>query len=158
MASAVASIWQGITYRGREGHYAWLLHRVGGLGIMAFLLLHILDIFLVGFGPEVFGKFLILYTWPPFKIAELGLIFGVVYHAFQRRANHLGGLLAQPLLELEDAAQHVPHCADTDLDCVHPRSDCYRRAVVWHPHALVAIRGVERRYDHVHTFKRQPAG
>ena len=82
MASAVASIWQGITNRGREGHYAWLLHRVGGLGIMAFLLLHILDIFLVGFGPEVFGKFLILYTWPPFKIAELGLIFGVVYHAF----------------------------------------------------------------------------
>ena len=82
MASAVASIWQGITYRGREGHYAWLLHRLGGLGIMAFLLLHILDIFLVGFGPEVFGKFLILYTWPPFKIAELGLIFGVVYHAF----------------------------------------------------------------------------
>ncbi len=82
MASAVASIWQGITYRGREGHYAWLLHRVGGLGIMAFLLLHILDIFLVGFGPEIFGKFLILYTWPPFKIAELGLIFGVVYHAF----------------------------------------------------------------------------
>ena len=82
MASAVASIWQGITYRGREGHYAWILHRVGGLGIMAFLLLHILDIFLVGFGPEIFGKFLILYTWPPFKIAELGLIFGVVYHAF----------------------------------------------------------------------------
>ncbi len=82
MASAVASIWQGITYRGREGHYAWLLHRLGGLGIMAFLLLHILDLFLVGFGPEVFGKFLILYTWPPFKIAELGLIFGVVYHAF----------------------------------------------------------------------------
>ena len=82
MASAVASIWQGITYRGREGHYAWLLHRLGGLGIMAFLLLHILDIFLVGFVPEVFGKFLILYTWPPFKIAELGLIFGVVYHAF----------------------------------------------------------------------------
>lgn len=82
MASAVASIWQGITYRGREGHYAWLLHRVGGLGIMAFLLLHILDIFLVGFGPEIFSKFLILYTWPPFKIAELGLIFGVVYHAF----------------------------------------------------------------------------
>lgn len=82
MASAVASIWQGITYRGREGHYAWLLHRVGGLGIMAFLLLHILDIFLVGFGPEIFNKFLILYTWPPFKIAELGLIFGVVYHAF----------------------------------------------------------------------------
>ena len=82
MASAVASIWQGITYRGREGHYAWLLHRVGGLGIVLFLFLHILDIFLIGFGPEIFGKFLILYTWPPFKIAELGLIFGVVYHAF----------------------------------------------------------------------------
>ena len=145
MASAVASIWQGITYRGKEGHYAWLLHRVGGLGIMAFLLLHILDIFLVGFGPEVFGKFLILYTWPPFKIARVGLDFRRVLPCFQRRADHHGGLLAQPLLELEDAAQHVPHRADTDLDRVHPGGDCYRRAVVWHPHALVAIRGVGRR-------------
>lgn len=82
MASAVASIWQGITYRGKDGHYAWLLHRIGGLGIVLFLFLHILDIFLVGVGEEVFSKFLILYTWPPFKIAEMGLIFGVLFHAF----------------------------------------------------------------------------
>ena len=84
MASAVASIWQGITYRGREGHYAWLLHRVGGLGIMAFLLLHILDIFLVGFGPEIFGKFLILYT-----LSLIHISWEVIHDRIEQHLNTL---------------------------------------------------------------------
>lgn len=82
MASAVASIWQGITYRGREGHWAWLLHRVSGLGILLFLFLHILDIYLVGVGREIFEQFLFFYHSPPFKVLVLGLLFGVFYHAF----------------------------------------------------------------------------
>lgn len=82
MASAVASIWQGITYRGREGHWAWLLHRVSGLGILLFLFLHILDIYLVGVGREVFEAFLFFYHSPIFKVFVLGLLFGVFYHAF----------------------------------------------------------------------------
>lgn len=82
MASAVASIWQGITYRGREGHWAWLLHRVSGLGILLFLFLHILDIYLVGVGREIFEAFLFFYHSPVFKVFVLGLLFGVFYHAF----------------------------------------------------------------------------
>jgi succinate dehydrogenase / fumarate reductase cytochrome b subunit len=82
MASAVASIWQGITYRGREGHWAWLLHRVSGLGILLFLFLHILDIYLVGVGRDIFEQFLFFYHSPPFKVLVLGLLFGVFYHAF----------------------------------------------------------------------------
>jgi succinate dehydrogenase / fumarate reductase cytochrome b subunit len=82
MASAVASIWQGITYRGREGHWAWLLHRVSGLGILLFLFLHILDIYLVGVGREIFEQFLFFYHSPLFKVLVLGLLFGVFYHAF----------------------------------------------------------------------------
>jgi succinate dehydrogenase / fumarate reductase cytochrome b subunit len=82
MAQAIASIWQGITYRGREGHYAWMIHRVAGLGILLFLFLHILDIFLVGVGEETFNNFLFIYSSPPFKILEMALIFGVVFHAF----------------------------------------------------------------------------
>ncbi|MEZ4767154.1 MAG: succinate dehydrogenase, cytochrome b556 subunit [Caldilineales bacterium] len=82
MAQAISSIWQGITYRGRDGHYAWMLHRVGGLGILLFLFLHILDIFLIGVGEETFNDFLILYTHPLFKIMEMALIFGVFFHAF----------------------------------------------------------------------------
>ena len=82
MASAVTSIWQGITYRGREGHWAWLLHRVSGLGVLLFLFLHILDIYLVGVGREVFEAFLFFYHSPIFKVFVLGLLFGVFYHAF----------------------------------------------------------------------------
>ena len=82
MASAVASIWQGITYRGREGHWAWLLHRVSGLAILLFLFLHILDIYLVGVGRDIFEQFLFFYHSPPFKVLVLGLLFGVFYHAF----------------------------------------------------------------------------
>lgn len=82
MGQAIASLWKGITYRGREGHYAFILHRVAGLGVLLFLILHVFDIFLVSFGEEVFNEFLHLYTHPVARVLEVGLIFGVVYHAF----------------------------------------------------------------------------
>lgn len=82
MTQAIMSLYQGITYRGREGHWAWMMHRVSGLGILLFLFLHVLDIFLVGVGEEAFNAFLFFYHAPVFKIFELALIFGVVYHAF----------------------------------------------------------------------------
>ena len=81
MAALVESLWRGITYRGREGHWAWMMHRVGGLGILLFLFLHVFDIYLMNLGKETFSKFLFLYSGPPFKVMEVFLIFGVIYHA-----------------------------------------------------------------------------
>lgn len=81
MAALVESLWRGITYRGREGHWAWMMHRVCGLGILLFLFLHVFDIYLMNLGKETFSKFLFLYSGPPFKIMEVFLIFGVIYHA-----------------------------------------------------------------------------
>ena len=84
MAQAVAVIrafYKGITYRGREGHWAWMMHRVGGLGVLLFLALHIFDIFLIGFGPDVFNRFLFIYHSPPFRVLIVFLIYGVLYHA-----------------------------------------------------------------------------
>lgn len=82
MGQAIASLWKGITYRGREGHYAFILHRAAGLGVLLFLVLHVFDIFLVTLGEDVFNEFLRLYTHPVARVLEVGLIFGVVYHAF----------------------------------------------------------------------------
>ncbi len=82
MGQAIASLWKGITYRGREGHYAFILHRAAGLGVLLFLVLHVFDIFLVTLGEDVFNEFLQLYTHPVARVLEVGLIFGVVYHAF----------------------------------------------------------------------------
>lgn len=80
--SIIESVWRGVTYRGGVGHWAWLLHRVSGVGIALFLTLHILDIFLASFGPEVFEKLLFIYHSPIFKPLLVALVFGVTYHAF----------------------------------------------------------------------------
>ena len=80
-----ASVWRSmrtvVTYRGREGQWSWLLHRLSGLGVVLFLYLHILDIWLIGLGREVFERFLFLYHNPVAKVFEVFLIFGVLFHA-----------------------------------------------------------------------------
>jgi succinate dehydrogenase / fumarate reductase cytochrome b subunit len=84
MAQAIAIVkafYRGITYRGREGHWAWMMHRVAGLGVLLFLFLHVFDIFLIGFGPDLFNKFLFVYHSPPFRVLILFLIYGLLYHA-----------------------------------------------------------------------------
>ena len=69
------------TYRGGPGMAAWALHRLAGVGVALFLALHIFDIFLVGFGPDVFDELLFLYREPLFRTAEIFLLFGLLYHA-----------------------------------------------------------------------------
>jgi succinate dehydrogenase / fumarate reductase cytochrome b subunit len=81
MAKLVETITNSLRYRGRDGQWAWLLHRVTGLGVVLFLLLHIFDIFLMAAGKEAFEAFLDLYTAAPFRLLEGGLIFAVIYHA-----------------------------------------------------------------------------
>jgi succinate dehydrogenase / fumarate reductase cytochrome b subunit len=80
--AAIGNIFRAVTYRGREGHIAWLLHRVTGVGVFFFLALHILDIFLMSFGPEVFEALLFIYHKFFFKLTIVfGLYPGVLYHA-----------------------------------------------------------------------------
>ncbi|MEX2502068.1 MAG: succinate dehydrogenase, cytochrome b556 subunit [Trueperaceae bacterium] len=70
-------------YRGREGQWAFVLHRLSGVAIALFLLLHVLDISLVMFGPDgPFDAFLAFYHQWPFRVGLLLVIAGVVYHAF----------------------------------------------------------------------------
>jgi succinate dehydrogenase / fumarate reductase cytochrome b subunit len=54
---------------------------VTGVGVFLFLLVHIVDIALVGWGPAVFNKLLFLYRYPPFRVGEIVLVGAVVYHA-----------------------------------------------------------------------------
>lgn len=81
MESTFYNFFSMLRYRGREGQWAWVLHRVSGLGVMLFLLLHVTDIFLVSLGAEVFNSALFLYKAAPFRLMEVFLIFGVLFHA-----------------------------------------------------------------------------
>lgn len=82
MSAFIAGFREYIGYRGRAGMWAWILHRVTGLGVMFFLIWHILDIFLMALGPEEFNRFLVFYKAAPFRVLETFLIFSVVFHAF----------------------------------------------------------------------------
>ena len=68
-------------YQMREGMIAWLLHRVTGAGVVLFLLLHISDITLIGWGPRWFNKLLFIYRAWPFRVMEVFLLAAVLYHA-----------------------------------------------------------------------------
>lgn len=70
-----------VGYRGGSGMLLWALHRVTGLGVLLFLALHIVDIFLVGFGQDVFNSLLGIYKSPLARWFEVFLLFGVLFHA-----------------------------------------------------------------------------
>lgn len=68
------------TYRGREGHWSFLLHRITGLGVLLFLLIHILDTSMVFFSPPIYAEALKLYQSTLFGLGEVVLVFCVLYH------------------------------------------------------------------------------
>ncbi|HEV2177936.1 MAG TPA: succinate dehydrogenase, cytochrome b556 subunit [Terriglobia bacterium] len=70
-----------LTYRGKGGQWSWMLHRATGLGVLLFLLIHIVDIALIGYGPKVFNALLFIYRAPVFRLSEVVLVAAVVYHA-----------------------------------------------------------------------------
>jgi len=59
----------------------WALHRIAGLGILLFLALHIVDIFLLGFGEDVVNGLLGIYSAPWEHVMDVFLVFGVLFHA-----------------------------------------------------------------------------
>jgi succinate dehydrogenase cytochrome b subunit len=69
-------------YRGQSGHWSWLLHRITGLGVLLFLLVHIVDITLIGFGPQVYNDSIKIFSLPFVRVVSLALIASVLYHAF----------------------------------------------------------------------------
>lgn len=68
-------------YRGKEGQWSWIFHRVTGVGVLLFLFIHIIDTFLIGWGPEVYDKVMVFYRKPLFLWGELGLFASVLFHA-----------------------------------------------------------------------------
>ena len=83
----------GLRYGGGIGQWSWLAHRLSGLGILFFLVVHITDTFFVVFAPDWYDHTVAIYGgiwfdgnyyWPlrwAFRVAELGLIASVVFHA-----------------------------------------------------------------------------
>lgn len=69
-----------IKYRGREGQWSFLLHRITGLGVLLFLSIHIVDTAFVFFAPSLYEDVIKLYRSTLFGIGEIGLVFCLFYH------------------------------------------------------------------------------
>jgi succinate dehydrogenase cytochrome b556 subunit len=70
-----------LIYSGDSGQYAWALHRATGLGIIFFLLVHILDIMLIGLGRDVYDHTVEFYGRGFIVPMEIALVGAVIYHA-----------------------------------------------------------------------------
>ena len=72
----------GTLYRGKVGMWSWVLHRITGVAIFFFLLVHVLDTALVRVAPEAYNVVIATYQTPLIGVAELGLVAAVLYHGF----------------------------------------------------------------------------
>lgn len=69
-------------YWGDVGQYAWVLHRATGLGVLFFLLVHIIDIALIGLGRDLYDETVAFYATPFLIPMEIALTGAVIYHTF----------------------------------------------------------------------------
>jgi succinate dehydrogenase / fumarate reductase cytochrome b subunit len=94
-----ARLRDGLRYGGGSGQWSWLLHRVTGIGVLLFLIIHIVDTFFVVAYPSlydhtvgIYGGMLTGLPWESvngyywglrwaFRVGELGLIASVLFHA-----------------------------------------------------------------------------
>ena len=74
---AIASLF---TYRGGVGQLSFLLHRLTGLGILLFLVIHVVDTSTVFFFPALYPDAIAIYRTVPFMIGEIFLVFSVIFH------------------------------------------------------------------------------
>lgn len=69
-----------ITYRGGIGQLTFVLHRLTGLSILLFLVIHVADTSTVFFFPALYAEAIAVYRSVPFMIGEIFLVFSVIYH------------------------------------------------------------------------------
>jgi succinate dehydrogenase / fumarate reductase cytochrome b subunit len=78
----VAQAPAGTLYRGREGMWSWVAHRVTGVLVFFFLFAHVLDTALVRVDPDAYDKVVETYKNPIVNLLEIGLVGAVMFHAF----------------------------------------------------------------------------
>jgi succinate dehydrogenase cytochrome b556 subunit len=82
LTSLVTTVTETLRYRGAIGQWSWVFHRLTGLGVLLFLILHVIDTSWAVFYPGLYEKAIAIYQTPLFTVGEFALVAAVVYHAF----------------------------------------------------------------------------
>ena len=82
MASLVLTVREAFRYRGRSGQVSWIAHRLAGLAILAFVVIHVWDTANAFYAPHIYAWSLAVFKHPFFALGEIGVMAAVLYHAF----------------------------------------------------------------------------
>ncbi|MEF2977695.1 succinate dehydrogenase, cytochrome b556 subunit [Subtercola sp. YIM 133946] len=72
----------GTLYRGNTGMWSWVLHRITGVAIYFFLLVHVLDTAMIRVSPEAYDSVMSTYKNPLMGLGETALVIAIMFHAF----------------------------------------------------------------------------
>jgi len=61
--------------------WSWVLHRITGVGIYFFLLVHVLDTALIRVSPEAYNAVINTYKNPIMGLGEIALVGAIGFHA-----------------------------------------------------------------------------
>ena len=81
VSETTSKVPRGTLYRGNEGMWSWVLHRITGIAIFFFLLVHVLDTSLVRISPEAYNSVINEYKTPILGLGELALVAAIGFHA-----------------------------------------------------------------------------
>jgi succinate dehydrogenase / fumarate reductase, cytochrome b subunit len=73
---------KGTLYRGREGMWSWVAHRITGVLIFFFLFAHVLDASLLRVSQGDYNSVINSYKNPIVNFLEYGLTAAICFHAF----------------------------------------------------------------------------
>lgn len=82
MSSLKLTVVESIRYRGNIGQWSWISHRISGLAILSFLLIHVWDTANATFWPQMYSYTVEIFKWFPFSVGEIGLMAAILFHAF----------------------------------------------------------------------------
>lgn len=82
ISETTSKVPRGTLYRGAEGMWSWVLHRITGVAIFFFLLVHVLDTALIRVSPEAYNAVIGTYKNPIMGMGEVVLVAAIAYHAY----------------------------------------------------------------------------
>ena len=70
-----------VVYKGKSGQWAFVGHRISGVLVFLFLLLHIVDVSLINSDPVLYDEVHDLYGNILLRLFEVGLLFALLFHS-----------------------------------------------------------------------------
>ena len=81
-------------YKIKEGMLAWILHKITGVAIVAYLIIHIWSMAKMAKGPEAFNAVIETYKTTLFRAGEVLLLGAILFHGLNGLRLILGEFTA----------------------------------------------------------------